>query len=167
MLADHRDRLSSYFLAWSSIPQSVCQRAFSLLAIWCLRPWVRIPHSAELDNWSPFDSNTACLGQSIEIDNKHVQHQSQVRKPTGSRVEWAECLLTIWTGCRVQVLAWCSIAHSVCQRAFSLPAIWGLRPWVETCIQQKKATCLLSIRIPLACARALELTRTDLWNHDL
>ena len=62
------------FLAWSSIAQSVCQRAFSLLAIWCLRTWwVRILHSAQEDNLSPFDSNTACLHQSIEINNnKHI-----------------------------------------------------------------------------------------------
>ena len=75
MLADHRDGLSSSsFLAWSSIAQSVCQWAFSLLAIWCLRPWwVRILLSAEEDNLSPFDSNIACLCQSIEINNnKHV-----------------------------------------------------------------------------------------------
>ena len=31
---------------------------------------------------SPFDSNIACLCQSIEINNKHVYRQSQVRKPT-------------------------------------------------------------------------------------
>ena len=43
---------------------------FSLLAILCLRPWrVRILHSAEEDNLSPFDSNIACLCQSIEINN--------------------------------------------------------------------------------------------------
>ena len=49
MLAHHRDGLSSSsLLAWSSIAQSVCQRAFSLLAIRCQRPWV--------DNLSPFDS---------------------------------------------------------------------------------------------------------------
>ena len=75
MLADHRDGLSSSsFLAWSSIAQSVCQWAISLLAIWCLRPWwVRILLSAEEDNLSPFDSNVACLCQSIEINNnKHV-----------------------------------------------------------------------------------------------
>ena len=59
------------FLAWSSIVQSVCQRAFSLLAIWCLRPWVRILHSAEEDNLSPFDVKIAYLGQSI----KHVTTQ--------------------------------------------------------------------------------------------
>ena len=63
------------FLAWFSIAQSVCQWAFSLLAIRCLRPWVRILHSAEPeeDNLSPFDSNIACLCQSIEINNnKHI-----------------------------------------------------------------------------------------------
>ena len=57
------------YLAWSSIAQSVCQRAFRLLAIWCLRPWVRILHSAEEDNMSPFDSNTFRLCQNIDINN--------------------------------------------------------------------------------------------------
>ena len=55
-----------------SIAQSVCQRAFSLMAIWCLRPWAQILHSAEKDNLSPLDLNIACLCQSIEIDNTHV-----------------------------------------------------------------------------------------------
>ena len=94
------------FLAWFSIAQSVCQQAFSLLVNRYLRPWVRILPSAEEDNLSPFDSNIACLCQSIEINNnKHVYRQSQVRKPTGSEVEWAECLLIIGTGCRVQVFS--------------------------------------------------------------
>ena len=120
------------FLAWSSIAQYVCQQAFSLLANRCLRPWVRILHSAEEDNLSPFDSNIACLCQSIEINNnKYVYRQSQVRKPTGSEVEWAECLLIIGTGCWVKVLAWSSIAQSVCQQAFSLLANRCLRPWVR------------------------------------
>ena len=57
------------FLAWYSIAQSVCQLAFSLLAIWCLRPRVQNLHSAEEDNLSPFDLNIACLCQSIEINN--------------------------------------------------------------------------------------------------
>ena len=35
------------FLAWSSIAQSVCQQAFSLLANRCLRSWVWILHSAD------------------------------------------------------------------------------------------------------------------------
>ena len=88
------------------VAQSVCQRAFSLLAIWCLRPRVQILHSAEEDNLSPFDLNIACLYQSIEINNnKHVYRQSQVRKPTGSEVKWAECSLIIGTGCWVQVFS--------------------------------------------------------------
>ena len=58
-----------FFLTWSAISQSVCQRAFSLLTIWCLRPCVRILHSVEEDNLSPFDSKITCLCQSIDINN--------------------------------------------------------------------------------------------------
>ena len=44
------------------------------------------------------------LCQSIEINNnKHVYRQSQVRMQNGCGVKWAECLLIIGTGCRVQV----------------------------------------------------------------
>ena len=117
-------------LAWSSIAQSVCQRAFSLLGIWCLRHWVRILHWAEEGDLSPFDSKIACL--IIEVNNKkHVYHQRRVQRPTRNRVEWAECSLIIGTGYWVQVLAWFSTAQSVCQRVFSLLAIWCLRPWVR------------------------------------
>ena len=93
-------------LQWSSRAQSVCQWTFSLLAIWCLKPCVRILHSAEEDNLFSFDSNIACLCQNIEINNsKHVYRQSQVRKPTGSGVEWAESSLIIGMGSWVHVLA--------------------------------------------------------------
>ena len=71
-------------------------------------PWdfqVRILHSAEEDNLPPLDSNIACLCQSIEINNKHVYRQSQVGKPNGSEVKWAECSFVIGTGCWVQVLS--------------------------------------------------------------
>ena len=65
----------------------------------------------------------------------------------GSEVRWAERLLIIGTGCRVQFLAWYSIAQSVCQQAFSLLEIGFQRPFgFESCIQQRKTTCLLSIR---------------------
>ena len=118
--------------AWSSIAQSVCQWAFSLLAIWCLGPRVQILHSAEEHNLSPFDLNIACLCQSIEINNnKYIYCQSQVRKSTDSGVKWAECSLIIGTGCWVQVFALSSIAQSVCQWAFSLLAIWCLGPRVQ------------------------------------
>ena len=93
-------------LAWSSVTQSVCQRGFILLAIWCLGSRVQILHSAEEHNLSPFDLNIACLCQSIEINNnKYVYRQSQVRKSTDSGVKWAECSLIIGTGCRVQILS--------------------------------------------------------------
>ena len=60
---------------------------------------VWILHSAEEDNLSHFDLNIACLCHSINFnDNKHVYHQSQLRKPTGSGVEWTECSLIIGTG---------------------------------------------------------------------
>ena len=58
-----------HVLAWSSIAQSVCQRAFSLLVIWCLGSRVQILLSTEEHNLSPFDLNIACLCQSIEINN--------------------------------------------------------------------------------------------------
>ena len=31
-----------FYYAWSSIAQPVCQRAFSLLTIWCMKPGVRV-----------------------------------------------------------------------------------------------------------------------------
>ena len=95
------------FLAWSSIVQSVCELAFSLLANWCLETsQLRIPHSAEEDNLSPFDSKIACLCQSIEINNnKHVYCQNQVWQPIGSEVKWAECSLIIGMGCWVKVFS--------------------------------------------------------------
>ena len=129
--------------------------------------WVRILHSTEEDNLSPFDSKIDCLCQSIEItNNKYVYRQSQVQMPNGSGVGWAECLLIIGTGCRVQVLAWSSIAQSVCQQAFSLLEIGFLRPsGFESCIQQRKTTCPLSIRKSLACARTSKLTTTNYFTQ--
>ena len=146
-------------LAWFSVAQSVCQWALSPLEIWFPRPWFRILHSSEEDKLSPFDSKIACLCQSIEINsNKHVYRQSQVRKPTDSGVEWAEYLQMIGTGCSVQVLSdprlfsWFVSGHLVCGR-------FGSRdPGFESCIQQRKTTCLRSIRKSLACTRASKLT---------
>ena len=91
------------FLVWSSIAHSVCQRASSLLAIWCLGHWVQILHSAEEHNLSPFDLNIACLCQSIEINNnKYEYRQTHVRNSNDSGVKRAECSLIIGMGCRVQ-----------------------------------------------------------------
>ena len=57
------------------------------------------------DNLSLFDSKIACLCQSIKINNnKHVYHQSQVWKPIGNEVKWAECSFITGTGCWVQFI---------------------------------------------------------------
>ena len=89
---------------------------------------------------------------SLINNNKHVYHQSQVRNPISSEVKWVECSRIIGTGCWVHVFAWSLIAQSVCEWAFSLLAIWCLRLHsVESCIQQRKTACLLSIRKSLAC----------------
>ena len=72
MLADHRDGLlsTSFSLTFdSSVSLSAgIQSVGDSFQI----PCVRILHSAEEDNLSPFDSKSVCLCQSIEINNKHV-----------------------------------------------------------------------------------------------
>ena len=56
-------------------------------------------------------------------------------------------------------LFWSLVAQSVCESAFRLLAIWCLRiPRFESCIQQRKTTCFLSIRKLLACGKAPKLT---------
>ena len=51
----------------------VCQRAFGLLEIRFQRPWFRILHSAEEDNYSPSESISFPCCQCIKIStNKHV-----------------------------------------------------------------------------------------------
>ena len=61
-------------------------------------------------------------------------------------------------------LAWSTIAQSVCQQAFSLLTIGFQRPpGFESCILQRKTTCLLSIRKSLTCARASKLTTTNMY----
>ena len=84
---------------------------------------VRILHSAKEKNLSPFDSKIACLCRSININNnKHVYHQSQLRKTTGNEVKWVECSLIIGTDYRFRLLLdnsvvlWVSRRHSVCWR---------------------------------------------------
>ena len=122
-------------LAWSSIAQSVCQRVFSLLAIWCLGS--RFKSCFQQRNATCVVSiwiSLACARASIlTTTNMYIARarcESQLTVGS-SGVKWAECSLIIGTGCRVQVLAWSSIAQSVCQRAFSLLAIWCLGSRVQ------------------------------------
>ena len=68
MLADHRDGLSSSsfcLILDSSVGLSAGNQSAEDWVSETL--WVRILHSAEEDNLSPFDSKIACLCQSIEI----------------------------------------------------------------------------------------------------
>ena len=127
------------------------------------RPRVfRILHSADEDNSSPFDSKIACLCHSININNnKHVCRHSQVQKPTGNGVEWAECSLIIGTGGWVQDFSLildssAALSASIQSAGHSVP-----ETLVESCIQQRKTTCLLSNRRSFACARASKLTATN------
>ena len=93
------------FLAWSSISQSVSQRAFSLLEIRFQR-LSGFESCIQQKKTSPFDSKIACPCHSIEINtSKHVYHQSHVRMPNGSGVERADCSLIIGTGCFVKVFS--------------------------------------------------------------
>ena len=68
MLADHRDGLpgSSFCLILdSSVGLSA---GIQSAKDWVSEtPWVRILHSAEEDDWSPFDSKIACLCQSMYV----------------------------------------------------------------------------------------------------
>ena len=59
-------------------------------------------------------------------------------------------------------IAWSSTAQLVCQRAFSLLAIWFWAGF-KSCIQQRKTTCLLLIRKSPACTRALKLMTTNMY----
>ena len=84
---------------------------------------VRILHSAKENNLSHFDAKIACLCRSIKINNnKHMYHQSQLRKTTGNEVMWVECSLIIGTDYRFRLLLdssvglWVSRRHSVCWR---------------------------------------------------
>ena len=127
---------------------------------------LRILHSAEGNHLSPLDSKIACLCQSIAINNnKHIYRKSQVQKPHRwwSQVDWMISHYREWL-LSSSFLSWSSIAQSVCEWAFSLLAIWCLRlPIFESYIQQRTRKCLLSIRKPIACARASKLTTANMY----
>ena len=134
---------------------SVCQHAFSLLEIGFQRP-SGFESCIQQRKTSCFLSNRkslACARASKLTTNMYIARaRCECQMAVG---QWAECLLIIRTGCRVQVFAWSSIAQSVCQQAFSLLDIGFQRPpGFESCIQQRKTSCLLSNRKSLACAIA-------------
>ena len=77
-------------------------------------------------------------------------------------VEWVECSLIKGTGYWVQVFS------LILDNSVNLPAgiqsagdsFPGANAGFKSCIQQRKTTCLFSIRKSLACARASNLTPT-------
>ena len=85
-----------------------------------------------------------CL--SIEINNKHVNRQSQVRKPTGSGVEWAECSLIIGT------CSWVPVFSLILESSVDFSeGIQSAGDSVPETLGRRKRTCFLSIRKSLAC----------------
>ena len=123
------------------VAQSVCQQAFSLLANRCLRPWVRILHSAEEDNLSPFDSNIACLCQSIIYIYIYI-YLGHLRDGL-----WGEVFYLI-LGSSVSLRAGIqSIDNSVSD---------AMAPIVESWSLQRKTTCLLLHYKLLLCAKTCD-----------
>ena len=140
---------------------------------------VRILHSAEEDNLSPFDSNIVCLCQNIEINNNtHVcmyvwcmyacmHNFSSIKRTCWTAGSWRSCLSlevvsSIPAGSTILYRFPCGfICVSLCQSIKIKPTnmyvcmleIRFQRPWFKSCIQQRKTTCLLSWK-SLACARA-------------
>ena len=85
-----------------------------------------------------------CL--SIQINNKHVNRQSQVRKATGSGVEWAECSLIIGTR------NWVPVFSLILESSVDfLAGIQSAGDSVPETLGRRKRICFLSIRKSLAC----------------
>ena len=96
-------------------------------------------------------------------NNKHVYRQSQVRKPTGSGVDWAECSLIRGTGCRAQVFS--LILDSSDSLSESIQAAGHL---VSESLRSNPAVSrgrqLVSFRSPV-CAWASKLTTRNIYVH--
>ena len=74
MLADHRDGLLSLSFCLILDSSDGLSAGIQSTGEWVSETlWVRILHSAQEDNLSPFDSKIACLFQSIEINNNKIQ----------------------------------------------------------------------------------------------
>ena len=140
------------FLAWSSIAQSVCQQAFSLLEIRfqrlsgfesCIQQW-------KTTCLLSIKKSLACARASKLTTTNWHSHQ-----PNVSGVEWAECSLIIGAGCRVQVFS--LIFNSSVGLSEGIQSAGDSVLWVRIL-----TTCLFSIRKPLACARASKFTTTNM-----
>ena len=166
MLADHRvGLLSSSFLAWSSIAQSVCQWAFSLLEIRFQRPWFKscIQQRKTTHLLSIWIALSCARASKLTTTNMYIARASCESQMTVGSGGLNACW-SLGRAVELKFLAWSWIAQSVCQQAFSLMEIGFQRPsGFESCIQQRKTTCLLSIRKSLARATASKLTTTNMY----
>ena len=120
----------------------------------------------------PFDSISLPCCQFININNKHVYRQSQGLNHIGNGAEWAECLLTIRMGYRVQVFAWSSIAQLVCRWAFGLLEIRFQRPWVRILHSAEEDNLSPSVSISLPCCQCIKINankyvhlQSQGWSH--
>ena len=111
----------------------------------------------------PFDSNIACRCQSIELTTTNMYFaRARCKSQPAVKTSGLNAHSSKGRAVKFKFLAWSSIAQSVCEWAFSLLTNRCLETSrFESCIQ-KKTTCLISIRISLACARASKLTTTNL-----
>ena len=135
----------------------------------CMNPgtiWVRILHSAEEDKLFPFDSKIACLWQSIEINNnKYVYRQSQARMPNGSGVRWAECLLIIATGFRVQVFSLILDSSVGLSAGIQSAEDWvSETPWGRILHSAEEDLSPFDSKT-LACARTSNITTTNMYER--
>ena len=73
--------------------------------------------------------------------------------------------IQIWLTIASQKFSFCvlKIPVHMCVCMISLLEIHFQRPWFESCIQQRKTTCLFSIRKSLARARASKLTTRNMY----
>ena len=140
-------------------PQCAKQRSVSILTTFETF-WFMV------DNLSPSDSKIACLqcawASKLTTTNMYIARA----RCESQMAEGSSGLNACWSYGRAiefKFLAWSSIAQSVYQRASSLQEIWFQRPWFESCIQQRKTTCPLSILKSLACARESKLTTTNMY----
>ena len=111
--------------AWSSIAHLVCEWAFSLLAIWCLRlQSFESCIQQRMTTCLLLIRNPCPVPEHYQNQTRNIYCQSQEWTNSCNEIKRAECSHTIGMGCWDKVFARCLIAQLVCERAFSLLVIW-------------------------------------------
>ena len=113
-------------------PVELC--TFSLLAILCLRPWVRILHSAGDDD---FDSKIACLYQSITINTANIYIYIYINRKIFLMIIWTFlCNYTF----EVHGKSWCQ--HNGQVQCYAMASCW-LYDYYFKCIPLVTSQCVL------------------------